>query len=149
MRNLIIATTLLFLAACSTNTNSTKSEIFAPEGKAIKGYDPVSFFKEKKAVKGTGEFAYQWKDALWLFSSRKNMEDFKANPEHYTPQYGGYCAYGMSNGYKAPTETDTWEVVNDKLYFNYNAKVKEEWLENQQELIQKADMNWPDLKNKE
>jgi YHS domain-containing protein len=126
-----------------------KSEIFAPAGKAIKGYDPIAFFKESKAIKGADSLSYRWKEADWLFSSKENLETFKASPEKYAPQYGGYCAYGTAGNHKAPTQTDTWTVINDKLYFNYNAKVKEMWSKDQKALIEKADKNWPDLKGKQ
>ena len=46
------------------------------------------------------------------------------------------------------TQTDTWTIVDGKLYFNYNAKVKEIWLKQQTDLIEKADVNWPKLKDK-
>jgi len=147
MRNLFIATFVLFLAACSANAQ--KKEIFSPEGKAIKGYDPVAFFREKKAVKGREELSYTWKDAQWLFSSKENLDSFKANPEHYAPQYGGYCAYGTAQGHKAPTETDTWTIVDDKLYFNYNSKVRESWIKDTKGFIEKADKEWVNIKDKE
>lgn len=62
------------------------------------------------------------------------------------PQYGGYCAYGLSEGHKSPTQPDAWTIVDDKLYLNYNPKVKTKWTENRAERIQKADNNWPALK---
>lgn len=144
----IISTAVLVLFTMLT-TYAQKSEVFAPAGKAIKGYDPVAFFKESKPVMGQDSLTYKWKDATWMFASRKNMEDFKSNPEKYAPQYGGYCAYGTSQGHKAPTETDTWTIVNDKLYFNYNKKVQEMWLKDEKTLIEKADQKWTDIKNKE
>lgn len=142
-RTIIIALAAFFAIA---QAKAQKSEIFISGGKAIKGYDPVAFFKEAKPVKGADSLSYQWKAATWLFSNRENLEAFMATPEKYAPQYGGYCAYGTSQGHKAPTETDTWTVVNDKLYFNYNAKVKEIWTKDEQNLIQQADQKWPDLK---
>lgn len=126
-----------------------KSEVFAPAGKAIKGYDPVAFFKVSKPVMGADSLSYSWKGANWLFSNQQNLDSFKTNPDKYAPQYGGYCAYGTSAGHKAPTETDTWTIVNGKLYFNYNGKVKEVWMKNQPALIEKADQQWPGLKDKE
>jgi YHS domain-containing protein len=131
------------------NTYAQKSAVFAPEGKAIRGYDPVAFFKMSKPIMGKDSLAYNWQDATWLFSSRENLEDFKNNPEKYAPQYGGYCAYGTSQHHKAPTETDTWTIVNDKLYFNYNKKVQQVWIKDQKAFIEKADQQWPDIKNKE
>ena len=130
------------------HATAQRSAVFAPEGKAIKGYDPVAFFTDAKPVKGADSLTYKWQDATWLFSSRANMESFKAAPEKYAPQYGGYCAYGTSEGHKAPTETDTWTIVNDKLYFNYNKKVKELWTKDTKGRIEKADQQWPAIKDK-
>jgi YHS domain-containing protein len=142
-RTIIIAVLALFTIV---QAKAQKAEIFAPSGKAIKGYDPVAFFKESKPVKGADSLSYTWKEATWLFSNRQNLEAFKADPDKYAPQYGGYCAYGLSQGHKAPTQTDTWTVVNDKLYFNYNSKVKELWTKDQPALIKTADEKWPEIK---
>ncbi|GAA0537498.1 YHS domain-containing (seleno)protein [Chitinophaga japonensis] len=147
MRNFVIAATVLLLAACGTQTK--KGEIFAPDGQAIKGYDPVAFFREGKPVAGSGDWTYTWKDAQWRFASKENLDSFKTNPEHYAPQYGGWCAYGTSQGHKAPTTTDTWTIVDGKLYFNYDQKVKATWMTDQPGYIEKADSVWVDLKDKE
>jgi len=126
--------------------NAQKAEVFAPGGKAINGYDAVAFFKGSGPVMGTDSLSYTYKDVKWLFSSRENLDAFKANPEHFTPQYGGYCAYGTAQGHKAPTQPETWTIVGDKLYFNYNMKVKSTWTKDQQAFIEKADKQWPALK---
>jgi YHS domain-containing protein len=146
MKQLFIASTFLLFASIAASAQ--QSEIFAPGGKAIKGYDAVAFFKQRKPVMGADSLSYGWKGAHWLFSSAENRDAFKKAPEHYAPQYGGYCAYGASEGHKAPTQTDTWTIVNDKLYFNYNSNVKQSWVKNQQALIEKADQNWLALKDK-
>ncbi len=145
---------IIFLAASITflalTTSAQKAQVFITDGKAIRGYDPIAFFTEGKPLKGADSLVYRWNDANWYFVSQANMEKFKANPTAYAPQYGGYCAYGASDGegHKAPTETDTWTIVNGKLYFNYNKKVKELWTKNQSELIKKADANWTVIKDK-
>lgn len=144
MKRFLIIAALAFIT--TIQAHAQQSEIFAPGGKAIKGYDPVAFFKESKPVKGSDKFQYKWKDATWFFSTSENLEAFKADPEKYAPQYGGYCAYGTSQGHKAPTQTDTWTVANDKLYFNYNDKVKELWTKDQANLIKVADEKWPEVK---
>jgi YHS domain-containing protein len=144
----VIAIAALFLLFI-VRAQAQKGEVFAPAGKAIKGYDPVAFFKDAKPVKGADSLSYKWKDANWTFSSQQYLDSFKTNPEKYAPQYGGYCAYGTSAGHKAPTETDTWTIVNGKLYFNYNGKVKELWMKDQPALIEKADRQWPVIKDKE
>lgn len=126
-----------------------KSEIYAPGGKAIDGYDPVAFFITAKPVKGVDSLAYTWKGSVWLFASRQDLRSFSANPEKYAPQYGGYCAYGAAQGHKASSEIDTWTVVNGKLYFNYNGHVKGLWIKDQQEMIRTADKQWPAIKDKD
>ena len=147
MKSILISMAAIFCITLAATAQ--KSAVFVTKGIAIKGYDPVAFFVESKAVKGSDTFAYKWQDATWLFSTKANLAAFKANPEQYAPQYGGYCAYGTADNHKAPTETDTWTIVKDKLYFNYNAAVKKEWLQQQEELIKKADKNWALLKDKE
>ena len=134
-----IVTVLFAGILLAANVYAQKGEVFSAEGKAIKGYDPVAFFTESKAVMGADSLMYQWNDANWYFSSSENMEKFKAKPEAYAPQFGGYCAYGVAEGHKAPTETDTWTIVNGKLYFNYNKDVKKMWVKKEDELIKKAD----------
>ncbi len=146
MKRLLTIAAILLIS--TTIAQAQKSEVFITDGKAIKGYDPVAFFKESKPVKGVESLSYQYNDATWLFSSKTNLETFKKDPEKYAPQYGGYCAYGTAGGHKAPTQTNTWTIVDGKLYFNYNDKVKESWNKQQAKLIEKANTQWPLIKNK-
>jgi YHS domain-containing protein len=138
--------TVLFVIFTLPQAFAQSSEVFTTDEGAIHGYDPVAYFKEGKPLKGKKEFSILWNGAQWSFSSKGNLETFKANPEKYAPQYGGYCAYGTSEGHKASTQPDAFTIVNDKLYLNYNKDVKAEWSKNQKERINKADENWPTVK---
>lgn len=146
MRFLLFATLLLSL---SFQVNAQKSEVFQKDGAAIRGYDPVAFFQQQKPVKGLPEFTTIWKSASWYFTSQANKDAFIQSPETFAPQYGGYCAYGTAAGHKAPTDIDTWTIVDGKLYFNYNNKVKEAWGKDTNGYIEKADVQWPVIKDKE
>jgi hypothetical protein len=64
------------------------------------------------------------------------------------PQFGGYCAFGMSRGYKAETQPNAWTIVEGKLYLNYNTDVRQKWNEDQAGFIQKANENWAKVKQK-
>ena len=141
---LLSALVCLLLSSCATK----QPEIFSASSGAINGYDPVAYFTEQKPVKGKSEFTYQWKDANWLFSSQQNLELFAKDPEKYAPQYGGYCAYGCSKGKKATTDPDAWTIVDGKLYLNHSADVKNLWMKQQDENIETADKNWPEIKDK-
>lgn len=138
-----------FLLLASFSVSAQQSEVFIKSGTAIQGYDAVAYFKEGKAVIGNEQFSFKWNDANWNFVNQQNLDSFKLSPVKFAPQYGGYCAYGMSEGHKAPTDPNAFTIVNDKLYLNYNPKVKELWNKNQAKRIEDADKNWPVLKNKE
>ena len=126
-----------------------KYEVFIKGDAAIRGYDPVAYFKAGKPVMGSKQFSYQWKGANWYFANQEDLDAFKAAPEKYAPQYGGYCAYGLSQGHKATTEPDAWTIVNGKLYLNYDKDVQSTWKKGRDMYIVTADKNWPDLKDKE
>lgn len=121
---------------------------FNSDGVAIKGHDPVAYFSDKAATPGSKQFAYTWQGTEWRFKNQANLDTFKANPEKYAPQFGGYCAYGASENHKSPTDPAAFTIVNDKLYLNYNLKVKELWSKDIKGRIETAEKNWVTLKDK-
>lgn len=138
---------LLILALMSITINAQKlADTNLDKGIALQGYDPVAYFADSKAIKGNQEFTVNYKGAEYFFTSEENKKMFSTNPSQYEPQYGGYCAFGLSNGYKAPIDPQAFTIVNDKLYLNYSLKVKELWLKEQADRIQKANKNWEALK---
>jgi YHS domain-containing protein len=139
----------IFALFSVTTAFAQQSTVFAPSGKAIRGYDPVAYFTEGKPVQGDSTLSYNYQGANWYFATAQNRDAFKTEPEKYAPQYGGYCAYGTSQGHKAPTEADAWTIENGKLYFNYNKKVQTLWNKDRPGNIQKADTNWPTIKDKD
>lgn len=115
---------------------------FASNGVAIRGYDPVAYFKDAKPVKGDSTYQFQWQGINWWFSQQAYLDSFKLNPEHYAPQYGGYCAYGASESHLAPTSPEAWTIVDDKLYLNYSPKVKSFWTKDIPGRITAANAYW-------
>ena len=112
---------------------------------AIKGYDPVAYFTENRPVKGSKEFQHQWMEANWRFSSRENLELFKAKPEKYAPQYGGYCAWAVAQNDTAGIDPKQFTILNGKLYLNYNKSINDKWTNNRDQYIIDADKYWPGL----
>lgn len=109
---------------------------------AIKGYDPVAYFEQHKPVKGEKGISAEHDGAVYHFSSQGNKALFLANPARYAAQFGGFCAYGMSNGYRAPVTPEAFTIVDQKLYLNYSLKVREMWQREQASRIEKANANW-------
>lgn len=112
---------------------------------AIKGYDTVAYHIEEKAKKGREEFSYKYGDATWLFESQKNLDLFKSEPQKYVPQYGGYCAYAVAKDDTAGIDPEIFEIVDGKLYLNYNAEIGKKWSAKKADYIQQGDKNWPHL----
>ncbi len=139
----ILATALLVHALGAQAQNNVDSS-----GLALKGYDPVAYFTEKRPVQGKAEFTAPHAGATYRFASAANRDAFAAAPGKYAPQYGGYCAFGMASGYKAPIEPDAWTVVDGKLYLNYNQSVRSRWASDIPGFLRKADANWPVVRSK-
>lgn len=134
----LLATAALF-AAKAVDPVRTDSE-----GLAIKGYDTVAYFEVGEPAEGSSEFEFEWMGAKWRFANADHLAKFKANPERYAPQYGGYCAFAVSRGKTAPISPKAWTVKNDKLYLNHpwaQGKFKKD-LDNN---ISLADKNWPEI----
>lgn len=112
---------------------------------AIKGYDTVAYFTEGKPVEGSAEYSHKYKGANWLFSSQENLDIFKAAPEKYEPQYGGYCAYAVSQNQTASIKPELFTIEGGKLYLNYSKSINSKWLKDKTEYIKSADENWPSL----
>ena len=112
-------------------------------GLAMRGYDPVAFFTDGKPMPGDPRHSLQWNGATWRFASANSLKAFRAAPERYAPQFGGYCAWAVSQHYLAPGDPNYWKVVAGKLYLNANARAKELWEADQDEAIARGEANWP------
>ena len=124
-----------------------KSGLFSykPSGVAIRGTDTVAYFTEGKAIAGSDAFTTEWQGATWKFSSQEHLDLFVASPEKYAPQYGGYCAYGVTKNSLVKIEPENWSIVDDKLYLNYNNGVQKKWEKDIQGYIQDADSKFSAL----
>jgi YHS domain-containing protein len=131
------------IGICSTSAKA--GDFFERNNLAIEGYDPVAYFTEKRAVKGSLEFRSDFQGSTFQFASAAHRDAFAADPSKYAPQYGGYCAYGMAKGYKAAIDPAAFTVVSDKLYLNYSETVRSQWLSDIPGYIRRADVNWPDV----
>jgi len=146
-RFVILACLALLLSGMTAPLRAQPSVFFAEGGSAINGYDTVAYFVVGKPVKGRTDIAVMWKGAVWHFSSQVNREKFEANPWAYAPQYGGYCAYGISLGYRDTTAPDVWHIVDGKLYLIHTYFVRTLWKLDVPGHIASANANWPGVLN--
>jgi YHS domain-containing protein len=120
-----------------------KAPVYSDRDGAIRGYDPVAYFNYGAAIKGSPRITHEWRGATWHFAHAENRDKFAADPEKYAPQYGGYCAYGVAQGYAVEIEPGAWSIVGGKLYLNYSSGIKERWQKDVPGYLRKADANWP------
>ena len=133
----------VFMAGAAAAAGPVNTTLF---GNAIDGYDPVAYHTMGKPVEGSRKYTYEWMDATWRFANAAHRDLFAADPEKYAPAYGGYCAYGVSQGAKIDIDPEAWRIVDGKLYLNKNKQVQRIWLRDIPGYIELADKKWPDLK---
>jgi hypothetical protein len=83
---------------------------------AIQGYDPVAYFSEGKPVRGLPEIAYEWDERSYRFSTATHRDLFIADPVHYAPQFGNYCAMALAKGEVVVANPENWLITDGKLY---------------------------------
>ena len=141
----VLAAAFILACAAPLAALAASPEIYTGlvKGVAVGGYDPVAYFTAHKPVQGQGDILYAWKGVTWRFASEKNRDTFKANPEKYAPQYGGYCAYAVAKGGTAKGDPQVWTIVGGKLYLNLSPAVQKLWEKDIPGYIKAADKNWP------
>ena len=94
-------------------------------------------------MEGSSQFTHRWKGAEWRFKDAASRDAFAAKPEKYAPQFGGYCAWAVSQGYTAGIEPEAWTIHDGRLYLNYSKSVQAQWSENIPGNIEQGRANWP------
>ncbi|MEO0361081.1 MAG: YHS domain-containing (seleno)protein [Pseudomonadota bacterium] len=122
------------------------AKVYAEDGVAIRGTDPVSYFEEGAPRAGDPSITAEWSGATWRFASAENRDKFLADPAAYAPQYGGFCAWAVAEkGQLFSTDPDAWAIVDGKLYLNYNADIQKRWEVDMPGFIAEGDRRWPTL----
>ena len=130
-------------AGLAVRARAATPPVYAEGGIAIDGSDPVAYFAQGRPVPGSPEHELVWNGATWRFSSAAHRAVFEADPETHAPQYGGWCAWAVAEGYTASTVPEAWKVVDGRLYLNYSRGVQRRWERDIPGNIARADANWP------
>jgi YHS domain-containing protein len=114
----------------------------------ISGYDPVSYFTEGTPQRGSGYHVADYKDVTYAFVSEEHKDLFEANPEKYTPAYGGWCAYGVAVGKKFVADPEVWKIVDGTLYLNLDRGIQSKWKKDIPGYIKTGNQNWTEIRDK-
>lgn len=147
-RSVYFACGVIYLAtamACSAALADGRVNTGYFGGVAIDGYDPVAYFTEGRAVKGSEKYSYDWLGTPWHFVSAEHRELFKADPVKYAPQYGGYCAAEVAGSGSVTVNIDpeAFAIIDGKLYLTYDKVHTGEFEAHSNVVTSKADANWP------
>lgn len=121
-------------------------KIFATNGVALGGIDPVAYFTQSAPVKGDPKLSAEWGGVAWHFSTPENRLVFLKSPEAFAPQFGGYCAYGVAKGGLYSTDPRAFTVHDGKLFLNHSLDVANKWRADIPGHLQQANENWPKLR---
>lgn len=146
MKRVLLA--LIVLAALPTWAATKQLLNLDSHGVAIQGYDPVAFFTDGRPVKGNPQIQSDYDGARYYFASTDHKTAFDKEPAKYEPQFGGYCAYGVSRGNRAPVKIEAWQIVDGRLLMQYDLSIKDKFNQDQQGTLRQADQNWPGLLEK-
>ncbi len=129
------------LANAGPDTETDRNDVI------LAGHDVVAYFTEGEPVVGSANYTATYNGAIYRFSTEKNRDSFRADPARYAPQYGGFCAYGMTFGKKFEIDGKAFKIVEGKLYVNKNLQVAKEWVKDIPGHITEADGYWPRVEN--
>ncbi|HXI69879.1 MAG TPA: YHS domain-containing (seleno)protein [Verrucomicrobiae bacterium] len=141
MKRLLLSLTLAMLAMPVFAQTKTLLNL-DKTGVAIQGYDPVAFFTDHKPVKGDPKISARHAGALYFFASKEHQDLFKADPARYEPEFGGYCAYGVSRNKLVEIDVDAFQIVDGKLLLQYSKGVRDNFNEDKAGNLAKAKTNW-------
>jgi YHS domain-containing protein len=114
----------------------------------LSGYDPVAYFTDGRAIRGSGFHVTVQNGVTYAFASKEHKALFEKTPEKYLPVYGGYCAYGVAVAKKFVADPEVWAIVGGKLYLNLDKDIQQKWEKDIPGFILKAEKNWPEIKDK-
>jgi YHS domain-containing protein len=139
-----LALVVALLGSAAADAGAINTTLF--RNLAIEGTDPVAYFTEGRPVAGSSDFEHAWMGATWRFTSAEHLERFKADPERYAPQYGGFCAWAVAQGYTAKIDPEAWRIEDGRLFLNYSKAVQAQWAQDVPGNIAKGDRNWPEIR---
>ena len=122
--------------------NETKPQHPARVKVMLKGYDPVAYFKQGKAVRGKPSIWSTYNGVTYFFASEADKADFEQNPKKFEPQYGGFCANGMASGRKSASDPTVFHIHKGKLYVCSTPAEMAEFKSDPDAKTSKADGNW-------
>jgi YHS domain-containing protein len=146
MKNILLSVLFSFFTVAAASAKSLVN--VDKNGVGLREHDPVAYFTENRAVKGSPQFQSSSEGVIYYFASDQNKAIFDADPTKYAPQFGGFCAWAVSRGYTAPIDPNAFQIVDGRLLLQYSLKVRKDFNQDTEGNLKKADANWPGIVEK-
>ena len=142
---ILLGQALLFMVAAIAGAGQGKLLAVDSNHIAIKGYDTVAYFTDRKTIVGREEFEYRFAGVVWRFGNESNRAAFAADPQIYMPRFGGYDPVGIARGVSTPGYPQLWVLVNDRLYLFYTAGARAAFIADPAAMIAAAESRWAEV----
>jgi YHS domain-containing protein len=146
-RSILIGFAMLAMAAAYRASIAAEDTLRIAEKRlTLSGYDPVSYFAAGRPEKGSAEYTASYDDAIYWFKSAEHRALFVADPDHYAPQFRGYCTASLSHGQKVEADPQAWMIADGKLYV-FGSEKGLAWFQQQRaDAVANANENWAKLR---
>jgi YHS domain-containing protein len=142
----VVATFITLEMRAQPEQASRRRNFNTENGIALKEFDPVSYFRGSKPVKGNSKFHHHYKGITYYFASQENLKEFEKSPAKYEPAYGGWCAYTVAlNGERVKINPVCYKMIDGKLhlFYNYNGDNRlTKWNRDEKKFRASAQRNW-------
>ena len=142
-----LATGIAAPALAADEYNITNGYTLDGAGLGVHGVDTVALSTLNAVTPGEAKYTVVHDGVAYYFASEITAERFKADPERYLPQYGGFCAYAVALGKKLDGDPRYADIVDGRLYLFVNAAVFEKYLADKENTLRKAAERWPTIKH--
>ncbi len=144
--SLLLLVAILSCTISHAQVELRKKHFNVEKGIALQGYDPVAYFTQNKAVKGSKQFAVSAEGIVYYLSSEANKALFLKDYKKYEPQYGGWCSYALGNSNeKVEIDVNKFKIIDGKLYlfyYSWTNNTLNKWNKDETNLKTKATANW-------
>lgn len=105
---------------------------------ALHGYDPVAYFTDNRAVKGSRRILQRLGSATYYFASRGSRYEFLRDAPRYQPQFGGYCAASLARGRLEDINPHLFVIYEGKLFLFNNPEAEAMFMRDPRRVIYEA-----------
>ena len=137
---------LAWLSACGTPYATQPNSAGAPV--MLLGHDPVAYFTQGQATRGSALHQVHLADRSYYFASAENKSLFAIDPTRYEPQYGGFCASGAAFAVKLGSDPTAWQIFNGRLFIFGDVLGQSAWQVDPSWNVAHADRLWPGIRDR-